>query len=89
MTNEQIIKFNTDKICFEVHAESLSKVIMAIGGQCNKQMYIEDITPCKHYKESMFRVHFLDNEGIRSRFIEKSESTECEVTDECEGRRSL
>lgn len=78
MTNEQIIEFNTDKICFEVHAKSLGKVIMAIGGQCNKQMYIEDITPCKHYKESTFKVHYLDNDGIRSKSIEKSEISECE-----------
>ena len=83
MTDEQIIddiEFNTDKICFEVHAESLSKVIMAIGGQCNKQMFIEDITPCKHYKESIFRVHYLANDGIRSKSAEVNESevTECE-----------
>lgn len=78
MTTEQIIDFNTNKICFEVHAKSLGKVIMAIGCQCNTQMYIEDTTPCKHYKESVFKVHYLNNAGI----ISRHNTTDCGTTDD-------
>ena len=79
MTTEQIINFNPNKVCFEVHAKSLGKVIMAIGGQCNTQMYIEDTTPCKHYKESVFRVHYLNNSGIATK---KPNTVDCGTTDD-------
>ena len=75
MTNDQVLEFNSDKICFEVNAKDLGKVIMAIGGQCNKWMYIEDTTPCRHYSESTFRVHYLDRDGMRTMDAISSEET--------------